>query len=135
MPELPPHAADVMYLFGFPYGADCTDGLWWRAYEDGQIKLFAQCSDTFHWASADMEEIEEDDIPLLRQCLEDLKAVDEQYLLDVLFAARKRKMRPMSLWLAFRDPKTGEYDRDKPRWESHQLFLDAGPERDPQSEG
>jgi len=44
--RLPPHAAEVLALFGFPHGADATEGLWWRTYDDGTMRLFANFSDT-----------------------------------------------------------------------------------------
>jgi hypothetical protein len=90
---LPDHAAEIMCLFGFPDGADCADSLWWRS-DGGVIKLFAQCSDLFMWATADVEPIEPEDMPLLRQSFADLQEVDATYWLAELFACRKRGHAP-----------------------------------------
>lgn len=112
--------------------ADSYELLMWRRTDDG-IRFSAMCSDTFAWASADAELIEPEDVPLLRQCLADLKAADPQLGecdLPELFAARKRGMRPMRLFLY---PKR---EREDPGWPAvRELFLAAGPERDPATEG
>ena len=59
-------------------------------------------------------------VPLLRRCLADLRAHDEEDLLSYLYSARKRGMRPMQEWITMfvSDPDVLD------------LFLDAGPERD-----
>ena len=95
--HLPAHAAEVMVIFGFPHGADATDFLWWRSYDDGSITLHADCSDVFAWGSADNEVIEEKDMPLLRQCFDDLSAIGRDVLDNIaaLYAARKRGVVPM----------------------------------------
>ena len=89
----PYEAAEVLALFD---QADDHEGVFWRVDMDHgrDVKLFANCSDLFYWATADAEEITREDIPLLRQTLADLKAVDAAYNLNELFAARKRKLRP-----------------------------------------
>jgi hypothetical protein len=93
---LPPHAAEVMSLFGFPYGADAGSGsLWWRTSVDGSVVLFANCSDLFAWATSDVEEITAADMPLLRATFHDLWRIDEEMYLNELFAARKRRKSPM----------------------------------------
>jgi hypothetical protein len=97
-PVLPPHAAQVMSIFGFPLGADTSSSLWW-AERDGAIRLYADCSDTFAWGTADAEEILERDLPLLRECLHDLQEVEATATLPELFAARKRGTRPMREWM------------------------------------
>jgi hypothetical protein len=98
-PALPAHGAEVLWLFGFPHGADAHASLFWRSADDGTLDLFAQCSDTFAIAAADVELIEGGDVPLLRACLDDLRVVDATYLLGELFASRKRRLRPMEAWL------------------------------------
>lgn len=122
---MPPHTAEVMWLFGFPDGADASSDLrfWWRTDHE-PMTLFALCSDVFHWATADLESITEDDMPLLRGCFEDLAALDDLLWLPELFAARKRGMRPMRAFLKV---------CDNP--DTLALFNAAGPERDPRSEG
>ena len=97
-PALPAHAAEVLWLFGFPHGADTHSSLFWRSIDDGAMDLFAVCSDTFAYG-ADVELIAVGDLPLLRVCLDDLRVVDATYLLAEMFAARKRRMRPMEAWL------------------------------------
>ena len=59
-----------------------------------ETRLFAECSDVFHWATADFEEITTADVPLLRRTLDDLKPLRAEYELGHLFAARKRGLRP-----------------------------------------
>lgn len=78
--------------------ADLFESLIWRvdmtAAGQPTVKLFATCSDFFHYATADLEEITVADIPLLASCLTALSGVDVAYLGE-LFAARKRRMRPL----------------------------------------
>lgn len=131
---------------------DIEDELYWRFGKNGEPIFWVLCSDFFMWGCADGEDITPDDIPLLKQCIEDLKVTEAQtWQLDVglLFAARKRSMRPMRLWL--KRLRYGDYhdpDRRTPEkiaaWnaehgESHekmyQLFLAAGPERTREGEG
>lgn len=92
----PYEAAEVFALFAEAEGF--SGGLFWRMDmtpgPNREMTLFAQCSDFFFWATADLEEITLADIPLLRQTLEDLKAIGAEEELGTLFAARKRKMRP-----------------------------------------
>jgi hypothetical protein len=113
--------------------------------------FWVSCSDFFHWASADGEDIEPEDIPLLRQCIADLKATGaETWEMEVplLYAARKRGMRPMRLWL--QRLRTGGYGKETRSQEEvdawnakygwthelmHDLFVAAGPERTRESEG
>lgn len=112
--------------------ADTFQSLMWRRTDVGH-RFSAMCSDTFAWGTADAEIIEPEDVPLLEQCLADLKQADPQLGecdLPELFAARKRGMRPMRLFLY---PKHGPHS-DK--WPAvRELFLAAGPERDPATEG
>ena len=124
----------------------------WQKPEYVEYPTFSvNCNDFFHWASGDGEDIEPEDLPLLKQCIEDLKATGAQtWELEVplLFAARKRGMRPMRLWL--QRLRTGSYGKDtrteaqREEWEAkygethekmYQLFLAAGPERMRGSEG
>jgi len=98
------------------------DSLMWGPHgSDGSYRFSAMCSDTFHWASADCETIEPEDLQMLGECLADLRVADShgQAYLCELFASRKRGMRPMHSWLQF----VVEYPA------VHELFLQAGPER------
>lgn len=92
----PYEAAEVFALFA--EAEDFENGVFWRVDikpgADRDMKLFAECSDLFFWATADAEEITVDDIPLLARTLLDLKLLDAEYELGHLFAARKRKLRP-----------------------------------------
>ena len=91
----PEQAARVLAAFE---KAEDFESLSWRVtlkpYYVTGIKMFAGCSDFFHLATADAEEITADDIPLLETCLADLLTTGEEYYLAELFAGRKRKMRP-----------------------------------------
>lgn len=116
------YVADVLRIY---QAADLHDRLMWQVTPSGNIQFSATCSDTFWWGTADVEDIGPGDVGLLRRCLDDLRAAgDEDYLIGELFAARKRNMRPMRLWL-----KTVEDAA------TLGLFVAAGPERDPRSEG
>lgn len=119
-------------VLGVFHRADSYQSLMWRPTDDG-FRFFAMCSDTFAWGTADCERIEPADVPLLERCLNDLKAADPvlgECDLPELFAARKRGMRPMRLFLW---PKHGRKDEGWPA--VRELFLAAGPERDIASEG
>jgi len=78
------------------YPNDCMDMLMWRC--DGTwapLTLMVNCSDFFHWATADCVEIAPDDLDTLEQAFADVKAADaDLYWGASLFAARKRGMRP-----------------------------------------
>jgi hypothetical protein len=77
-----------------------SEGIWWKVSEaasDGdrrEVRLFAICSNVFDWATADLEEITRDDAGLLQSCAADLGELEKGWLPE-LFAARKRRMRPM----------------------------------------
>jgi hypothetical protein len=91
----PDEAAAVFAAFG---NADDYESLMWRVdMREGMgrdMRLYAQCSDVFSWATADAEEITAADVPLLESCLTDLGKAGAAYYLAELFAARKRKLRP-----------------------------------------
>jgi hypothetical protein len=100
--------------------------LLWHVDDDGRLQLAVNCSDTFAWGCADCESIGPDDVPLLRQCLADLKAADGcgEIWLAELYCCRKRAMRPMNVWIK----------RVPPRDDMPQCVLDlilaAGPDRE-----
>lgn len=94
---------------------------------DGDHVIFhVMCSDMFFWASADAEVITLDDMPLLRQTLNDLRAVGDysEVWLGELFCCRKRGMRPMNAWFKLRAKSN---DLGEGAW---MLFEAAGPERE-----
>jgi len=108
----PYEAAEAFALFA---EAEDFSGLFWRVDmtpgRDREMTLFAQCSDFFFWATADLEEIARDDIPLLRQTLGDLRAIGAEEELGTLFAARKRKLRPQRpCYKHFAPPVAALYD-------------------------
>lgn len=116
---------------------DHQEELRWYLGADGTgpVQFFLDCSDTFHWASADSEEIRPDDLPLLRQCVSDLTEIYGSVLrvwaLDTLYAARKRQMRPMQAWFKqFEKYRTNPEDA-----KVFALLMAAGPERTRESEG
>lgn len=94
--------------------------------EDEHVRFSINCSDQFFWGCADMEEIEAEDLPLLWQTYEDLKALntEEQEFFQVyvgsLFVARKRKQRPQGACYKGYPKKT---------WP---LFHACGPHRSPE---
>lgn len=95
-PVTPEEAAFVLHLWD---RADLYEDLMWRVDRtDGSydVRMHANCSDLFFWATADCEEILPADFPLLVQTLQDLEAVGCAYNLPELFAARKRKLRPQA---------------------------------------
>lgn len=76
---------------------DACDELRWTATKDGPLKFYLMCNDTFYWACADAEDVEESDLPALRQAYEDARAADRRFGAiygGLLFIARKRSMRP-----------------------------------------
>lgn len=54
-----------------------------------ELEFFIHCPDFFHWGSADVEPITEDDLALLER-----SAKDDDVDGPLLFCARKRGMRP-----------------------------------------
>lgn len=84
------------------------------------------CSDTFAWGCADAETIEPGDIPLLRECVAELRSAGqyEEMWLGVYFCTRKRGMRPMNRWMKDMREKEGMNET------VHALFCAAGPERE-----
>jgi hypothetical protein len=98
--------------------------------DSGEIKFYVLCNDMFWWGTADCEWITTEDIPDLQRAYDDLKAAD---LDDIcmwcyapeLWISRKRGMRPQRPW----------WDRERIPGPAKELFLAAGPHRDPKEEG
>jgi hypothetical protein len=88
---------------------DMYEHIFWTT----NLEFFIKCSDFFHWACADLVEIEShEDVDMLAQCIRE--AGEDGCL---LYCARRRKMRPMP----------HEYKNlDKKNWA---LFDACGPER------
>lgn len=77
---------------------DLCGELYWRV--DGEyapITFLLDCSDTFHWATADCEPLTEHNIHILEKAVADIRAISpsDVYWAPELFAARVRRMRPM----------------------------------------
>jgi hypothetical protein len=76
-----------------------SDSLMWRM--DGKyapITFFVVCSDTFHYATADAEQITPENICMLEQAVEDARAADDVVgvvYAPMLFCARVRGCRPL----------------------------------------
>jgi len=114
---------DVLHLFSLDE-TDCYSALFWRCEEPGTVSFFVNVNDMFYWATADMEPITPEDLPAMRQALADVRTITEQDIYEgfLLWAARKRKMRPQQ----------GAYPDDKRLWA---LFDACGPARTAEEEG
>jgi len=112
---------DGYELLKLLFDHDAHDDLFWNCSGPyAPITFFIQCSDVFYWATADLEKVTSENLPILRQSYED---AGNLYGGD-LFCARVRGMRPQRPYLKqIRDEKIKE------------LFLACGPERDPKDEG
>lgn len=107
---------------------DAHDDLWWRTgkvYGGGQYDepatFMIKCSDAFWWGTADLEDVNEGNVHLLRQAFEDCKKADPRLGTcygSTLFVARIRKMRPQG----------AAYPKDSPG--ICQLLNECGPERE-----
>lgn len=101
--------------------ADLIRSLLYGDYEDkGQINFAILCNDLFWWATADAESLTPDNLPILKQCIEEVEKLDEHgraFEADILFCCRIRKMRPQK-----------PYYKSIPE-KLHPLFDACGPER------
>ena len=96
---------------------DNCDSLFWRRSGsdgiEGDLQVFAQCSDFFTWGCADCEPIEtEDDVRLLEQARADLTAATgDKWPIWVteLYAARRRNQPPASFMLSGRHAMDAEF--------------------------
>lgn len=100
-------------------GFEYTYSLWWRTY-DGSLSLYVKCSDFFHWGSADLEEVTDENVQALVETIAECEAILGRYRAHdapLLWCARQRGMRPQ-----------GAYYKHLPEalWP---LFDAAGPER------
>ena len=114
---------DVLRLFD---ETDCYGMLFWRCKESGSVEFFVIVNDVFWWATADLEPITPEDLPAMRQAIEDVRRVAgdnvDMYEAFKLWACRKRKMRPQR-------PAYPQNERLRA------LFDACGPERLPVEEG
>lgn len=120
-------ADDVFRVLRIFADTDSRSELHWIFDTDGEIRLFAMCSDTFAWASADLEEITSDDVALLEQTAKDVLAIDYAATIyfPELYACRKRKMRPMKAFYDTLERNCGSRTAAK----LTELFDACGPER------
>lgn len=106
------HIEKVMKLFA---KHKATEQLLWHS----NLDLWVLCNDVFFWACADGEGIGPEDYDLLEKCFEDLVGHDAIEWLSVLYACRKREMRPQGAMFRYiKNPAV------------KQLMMDAGPERE-----
>ena len=94
---------------------DMSGALIWSG-EDLEFGII--CNDVFHWGCADVEDVHEEDLPMLEQAFKDSDIYG-----DDLYCARKRGMRPQGAMYKH---------IDKEAWH---LFDACGPERDPKEPG
>ncbi|MFF0009637.1 hypothetical protein ACFYQT_40285 [Streptomyces tibetensis] len=80
----------VMEVF---YLSDNRDDLIWHV-TDGQVHLGVNVSDIFAWGGADSEAITPEMLPVLEEAWRDSKAIDQEFLMAPLYAARVRGERP-----------------------------------------
>lgn len=111
----------ILDLLGFVADQDLCGMLYWRT--DGQyapVTFWINTNDLFAWACAEGEEVNESNLPLLKQSVEDCVKIDP--ILGTLegcalFAARMNKMRPQG----------AAYPKCRELWP---LFDACGPERE-----
>lgn len=83
---------DVLRLFS---ETDCYSDLYWRCEKPNTVEFYVNVNDLFYWATADAEPITPEDVPAMRQAIVDVHAITgSDYGAFMLWAARKRKMRP-----------------------------------------
>lgn len=113
---------ELLRVFAF----DDTEDLWWRD-DNGVLSFYVRCSDTYWWATADLEDVGPEDLAALRQAKADLASdKDHSFLWPTLWVSRKRSLRPMRAWYRALGLENSQ---------AQVLFDACGPERDPASEG
>lgn len=109
----------VMEIFSLSH-ADAYGDVLWRV-DDGELKLYANVSDVFHWGSSDVEEIPPESLDALETAYAELKAVGAEEFTAELYAARRRCMRPQG---------ASYPSRAHDSWRKvHALYDACGPER------
>jgi hypothetical protein len=98
----------VLPVMTFLQEADCFSEVMWRVnFKASRITFALVCNDTFAPASADAEPLEtQTDLSRLYSAMRDLQRVEKENpgsvavaYLPELYAARRRKQRPMRRWL------------------------------------
>ena len=117
---------DAITILAYIANEDLHDCIWWRCdTKYAPITIFVSCNDLFWWGTADLEKLTIENLPILKQAIEDAKKVDP--VLGVLrgcnlFCCRVRGMRPQQ----------PAYPKDE-KWRA--LFDACGPYRYPEEEG
>ena len=95
------------------------------------VRVLVNCSDLFHWACADAEELTAADLDDLDQAYNDLKALGghDYVYADALWVCRKRGMRPQGPWYGYMDAADMVRRTFAPRAQEA-LFDACGPERE-----
>lgn len=111
----------MVRVLGFFWNRDIQDDLFWRE-DNGVVSFYAKCSDFFWWGTADVEEITPENVDMLDQAWDDIRAAkpgDPFGSLSIapLFCARVRQMRPQG----------AAYPKERWLWP---LFDACGPERE-----
>lgn len=76
-----------------------TEDLLW----DEGLNVYVNVSDLFEWATADYEEVTEENLPALKQVIADIEAVSPRSVdgyATALFAARVRNIRPQGKYIS-----------------------------------
>lgn len=79
---------------------DLNDFLMWYidpTSDEDNLILSMNCNDCFYWGTSDDEEITPETFDVLKQSIEDIKAIDDELgmlYVNCLYAARVRGMRP-----------------------------------------
>jgi len=84
------------------------EAYWWvDSTKEDEVKCAINCNDFFYWACSDAVDLEVEDLPLLQQTYDDLKALETlecPILIDnveLLYCARKRMMRPQGAFYKY----------------------------------
>lgn len=94
------HNKDVLDVFKLLRILKCfenePDLLFWRVKED-TVKFYVCCNDEFYYSSADAEEIIDNDIQDLENCIKEIKNINNLYscFFTTLWVSRKRKKNPL----------------------------------------
>lgn len=88
---------------------DACDAIFWRWNEEHEeLNVFATCSDVFDWGTADVELITEENLPVLKQAVADVREItgsdySNQSDAFLLFCARVRGCRPQGAFYRYLD--------------------------------
>lgn len=83
------------------------DGIF-QLYVDKEVTLTVDCSDLFVWGCSDYEPIELEELKDLNRAIEDARAAGAETGGELLWVARKRKLRPQGAYYAHVHPGLGK---------------------------